>query len=383
MMVKINNILHFFTTIQLKFGYYEKNILKLFTFRPAVKSISLTPNEQRVLYGLVRYPGFSDSALSQEINVKLSTLTSIKRRLHDQGVYRQLLVPLLNRLGSELLAVIYTQFNPVIPLEERVSITKRTIEVFDEIFFSIGEQEKGFSISLSKNYTSIGRINDIRTETFGSLGLLEKEYPSEVIFPFKTSEIIHFFDFNRVLASMFSLHNPGSNSDINCFKDDKIYSLTEKEKSVYAALVQFPTATTQQIGEKVGLSRHTVSRMKNKFFDLSLLKHLTIPDMRQLGFEILSFYHYQFSPGKAPNLDDILHLDSPSTVFLARRKYEIVMVSAYQTYQEYKEDKMKKIRYLKENDFISYNPLVRKYMFERMVFLKNFVFHPIAKKIIE
>jgi len=58
-------------------------------------------------------------------------------------------------------------------------------------------------------------------------------------------------------------------------------------------------------------------------------------------------------------------------------------VSAYQTYQEYKEDKMKKIRFLKENDFISYTPLVRKYMFERMVFMKNFVFHPIANKIIK
>lgn len=349
-----------------------------------MKSISLTPNEQRVLYGLVRYPSLNDSELSSQIGVKLSTLTSIKRRLHDQRVFRQLLVPLLNRLGSELLAVIYTQFNPVIPLEERVSITKKTIEVFDEIFFSTGEQEKGFSISLAKNYSSIGRIDDIRTETFGSLGLLEKEYPSEVIFPFESSEIIRFFDFSRVLESMFNLeYSDKKRSDIDEFKIDGFHSLSSKEKKVYTSLVQFPTATTQQIGEKVGLSRHTVSRMKKKFFDLHLLKHLTIPDLKQLGFEILAFYHYQFSPGKSPSMDDILYLDAPSTVFLARRKYEIVMISAYKTYQEYKEDKMQKIRFLKENDFISYTPLVRKYMFERMVFMKNFVFHPIANKIIE
>ena len=324
-----------------------------------MKSISLTPNEQRVLYGLVRYPCLNDSELSVKIGVKLSTLTSIKRRLNDQNVFRQLLVPLLNRLGSELLAVIYTQFNPVIPLEERVSITKETIEVFDEIFFSTGEQEKGFSISLAKDYTSIGRIDDIRTETFGSLGLLEKEYPSEVIFPFKSSEIIRFFDFSRVLRSMFDISDsdePGS--DIDAFSMDEVYSLSSKEKRVYTALVQYPTATTQEIGEKVGLSRHTVSRMKKKFFDLRLLKHLTIPDMRQLGFEILSFYHYQFSPGKSPSMEDILYLDGPSTVFLARRKYEIVMISAYQTYQEYKEDKMKKIRFLKENDFIDRKSVV-------------------------
>jgi DNA-binding MarR family transcriptional regulator len=349
-----------------------------------VKSISLTPNEERVLYGLVRFPYLNDSELSDKINVKLSTLTSIKRRLHDQNVFRQLLVPLLNRLGSELLAVIYTQFNPVIPLNERVSITKETIEVFDEIFFSTGEQEKGFSISLAKNYTSIGRIDDIRTETFGRLGLLEKEYPSEVIFPFETSEIIRFFDFSRVLGLMYDISEfDDSKSDASFFKKDGLFKLSPKEKSVYTALVHYPMATTQQIGEQVGLSRHTVSRMKKKFFDLRLLKHLTIPDLSQLGFEILSFYHYQFSPGKAPSMSDISYLDAPSTVFLARRKYEIVMISAYRTYQDYKEDKMKKIRFLKENDFISYTPLVRKYMFERMVFLKNFVFHPIANKIIE
>ncbi len=356
----------------------------MFAFRPVVKSIPLTTNEKRVLYGLIRYPHLNDSELSKKIGVKLSTLTSIKRRLYDQEVFRQLLVPLLNRLGSELLAVIYTQFNPVIPLNERVSITKETIEVFDEIFFSVGEQEKGFSISLAKNYTSIGRIDDIRTETFGRLGLLEKEYPSEVIFPFETSEILRFFDFSRVIGSTYGITEfDEPDSDSSFFRKDAFYSLSSKEKKVYSALVQFPMATTHQIGEKVGLSRHTVSRMKKKFFDLQLLKQLTIPDLRQLGFEILSFYHYQFNPSKSPNLNDISNLDDSSTIFLARRKYEIVMISAYRTYQDYKEDKMRKIRFLKENDFISYTPLVRKYMFERMVFLKNFVFQPISNKIIE
>ncbi|MDG6218984.1 MAG: hypothetical protein QCI00_06050 [Candidatus Thermoplasmatota archaeon] len=349
-----------------------------------MKSIPLTLKEQRVLYGLIRYPYLNDSELSKEITIKLSTLTSIKRRLYEHDMIRQILVPLLNRLGSELLAVIYTQFNPVIPLEERVSKAKESIEVFDEIFFSTGEQEKGFSVSLAKNYTSIGRINDIRTETFGKLGLLEKEYPIEVIFPFKASEIIHFFDYSRVIGSMFKIPDFEKPSfDITAFKFNTIHSLSHKEKKVYSTLIQYPNATTQEIGDKVCLSRHTISKMKRKFFDLHLLKHLTVPDLKKLGFEILSFYHYQFNPGKAPSMDDVLQLDTPSTIFLARRKYEIVMISAYMTYQDYKMDKMRKIRFLKENDYISYTPLVRKYMFERMIFLKYFDFYPITKKIIE
>ena len=82
-------------------------------------------------------------------------------------------------MGCEMLVAIYTHFSPLIPLLERVEITGKTIEVFEEIFFSIGEQDKGFSLSLSKDYATIGRINDIRTQTFGGRGLLEEEYPND------------------------------------------------------------------------------------------------------------------------------------------------------------------------------------------------------------
>lgn len=174
-----------------------------------VNNETLTKNEKKVLYGITRYPTVTDSELADTIDVKLSTLTSIKRRLADHGYYRTLMIPLVNRLGCELLAIIYMQFNPVIPLQERVETTKKTIEVFDEIFFSVGEEEKGFSMSLSQNYTNIGRINEIRTETFGRLGLLEKEYPHEVIFPFETSHIHRFFDFAQILKQLFSIEDDG------------------------------------------------------------------------------------------------------------------------------------------------------------------------------
>lgn len=343
----------------------------------------LTKNEQKVLYGLICLPTKKDRDLSSIIDVKLSTFTSIKRRLLDQRIFKQYTVPVLNKLGSELLAVIYTQFNPVIPLDERVRTTKKTIEVFDEIFFSAGEQEKGFSLSLSKNYSSIGRINEIRTETFGKLGLLEKEYPSEVIFPFEISSIKRFLDFSPLIKNYFNIDGLQVECDnkITFSGIDRI-QLSDKEKEVYVALVEKPNATTQFIGKRVGLSRHTISRMKKKFFDKGLLKSITIPNLQKLGFEMLAFYHINFNPAKAPSQKDVDFLDSSSTVFFARRKFEMVLISAYPTYQDYKADKMEKFRYLKENNFILYTPLVRKYMFERMAFIKKFNFSPIAQKII-
>lgn len=349
-----------------------------------MKQTPLTKNEEKVLYGLVKYPGLNDSELSSIMGVKLSTLTSIKRRLFDQGFFRKLTVPMLNYLGCELLAVIYTQFNPVIPLEERIKTTEKTIEVFEEIFFSAGEQEKGFSISLSKNYTNIGKINEIRTETFGKAGLLENEYPTEVIFPFETSHINRFFDFSRILKKVFSLdHIENIEPDANWFDHLDYIELTDKEKKVYSAIVEYPNDTTQQLGETVGLSRHTISRMKKHFFEENLLRNIALPNLNKLGFEILSFCHLKFNPHKLPSKEDICNLDTASTIFLAIRGFEIIMISAYPGYQDYKEDKMRKIRFLKENDFISYTPLIRKYMFERLVIIKDFDFAPIAKKILK
>ena len=347
-----------------------------------MKRTLLTKNEEKVLYGLVRYPEMKDNELASKLDVKLSTLTSIKRRLSDQKFFRGLTVPMVNRLGCELLAFIYAQFNPVIPLEDRIRTTKKSIEVFDEIFFSVGEQEKGFSISLSQNYATIGRINEIRTETFGKLGLLEKEYPYEVIFPFEMSHITRFFDYTRLLKRIFSIDDKEVKIKSDWFNDVSRATLSPKERKVYAALVERPDATTQQIGETVGLSRHTISRMKKQFFEEGLLKQVILPDLRRLGVEILAFYHIKFNPHKAPSKADIDYLDSPFTILLANRKFEAVVLSAYPTYQDYKEDEMNKIRFLKENDLIFYPPFIGTYMFERMAVIKDFDFAPITKKIL-
>ncbi|MEF8879024.1 MAG: helix-turn-helix domain-containing protein [Candidatus Thermoplasmatota archaeon] len=343
---------------------------------------NLTKNEKKVLYGLINYPDLNNRELADKIKVKLSTLTSIKRRLSDKNFYHSLTVPMLNCLGCELLAVIHTRFNPVIPLEERVKTTKSTIEVFEEIFFSVGEQEKGFSLSLSTDYSNISRINEIRTETFGNLGLLEEETPDEVIFPFETSKIIKFFDFGEIIREVFNIEDKNNDNKYKYLNNIYNVDLSDKEKKVYRAVVENPGFTNSDIGDIVGLSRHTVSRMKKNFSKQGLLKRIVLPNLEKLGFEILAFYHIKFNPHTHPGEKDIDFLNSPSTVFFATKKFEAVIISIHPTYQDYKEDKMKKIRFLRENDFISYTPVVSKYRVDRMVVIKNFDFVPLVEKVL-
>ncbi len=344
---------------------------------------NLTRNEKKVLYGLVKYPGLRESELSTLINVRLSTLTSIKKRLKKQDLFRIAVVPMINRLGCELLVATHTNFNPVIPLEERVKTTKKTIEVFDEIFFSVGEQEKGFSLSVARRYTDIGMIDEIRTETFGNVGLLEKEYPQEAIFPFELSRIQRFFDYSRLLKQTLFIEDVEDERERQqWFTRGEEYELNEREKKVLISIVENPEATTQRIGEIIGCSRHTVARIKNRLFEEDILRVIAIPNIEKLGFEILTFHHLNFNPHKPLDESCTKRLDTQSTIFFAHRKFEAVLISAYKNYQDYKEDKTRKLSYLKENDFITYTPVIKKYVFGRMIIIKDFEFTPITRKIL-
>ena len=351
-----------------------------------MKKFELTDKEKLMLYGLVKYPRLTDKQLSDKLNLKHSTVTSIRHRLKENEYLRKLAIPKLQSMGCEMLVVIYTNFSPLIPLEERVVITGETIEVFDEIFFSVGEQDKGFSLSLAKDYASIGRINDIRTQTFGGRGLLEEEFPNMIVFPFEISKIYRFFDFAPLLRSSFELDLESELKVENVdFKGIEDVVFSDTEKNVYCMLISYPELSDSDIGRDLGVSRHTVSRLRREFEKNNLMEKITLPNFIKLGYEILAFYHIRFDPRNSPDLEnnEAASLMSDSTVFLASRRFEAVMISIYRDYDDYKRDKTNIMQILKENKWIAEDPMIRTYGLNTMVFIKDFKFAPITNKILE
>ncbi|KYK30790.1 MAG: hypothetical protein AYK22_03210 [Thermoplasmatales archaeon SG8-52-3] len=345
----------------------------------------LTKREKLVLYGLVKFPSMTDKELSKKLDLKHSTVTSIRLRLKNNEYVKKLIIPKLQSMGCEMLVVIYSQFSLLIPLPERVVITEEAIEVFDEIFFSVGEQDKGFSLSLSKDYATIGRINDIRTQTFGGRGLLEEEYPNMVVFPFEISKIYRFFDFGPLLNYYFGLEFKEEQQIENINFGNKETSIfSDTEKNAYCMLISYPDLADSEIGRDLGVSRHTISRLRRKFEDTNLMSKLIIPNFIKLGFEILGFYHIRFDPRNPPNLDDdeAASLMSNSTVFFASRRFEAVMISIYKDYDHYKTDQMQIFQILKENQWIAEDPIIRTYSLSTLAIIKDFKFAPFAGKIV-
>ncbi|MHA1619162.1 MAG: hypothetical protein ACTSVZ_07750 [Promethearchaeota archaeon] len=360
----------------------------------------LTKNEEKVLFGLVKYPRKSDKELASVLEMKDSTLTSIKKRLEQNGYFSFLYIPQVNRLGAELLGIIFASFNPVKKFKDRIKITKDNIEIADEIFYSVGAPEMGFSLSFTKDYTSFCAINEKRTLTFGKEGLLDKEFPNEVIFPFKISNIDEFFDYSRILHKHFatSLKNNEflpeekiskvkeskgmKNRNKSWFEDLEQVDLNEKEKRVFVAFMENPKATMQEIGDEVGLSRHTVARMRNKFLENDLYRVKIIPNLKKIGFKLMVFYNLKFSPNNAITEESLQEINTSSTFFLAHRKFRAILISAYPDYTMYKEDKVRKFNYLKKKKLLNYTPAPRKYIYNQMEVIKDFTFANITKKIL-
>ena len=350
-----------------------------------MKLFDITEKEKIILFGLVKYPKFTDKQLSEKFKIKHSTVTSIRHRLYEEEYFRSLIIPRLQNMGGQMLVVTYTNFSPLIPLEERIEITGKTIEVFEEIFFSVGEQDKGFSISLSKNYSTVGKINDIRTQTFGGRGLLEEEYPSMVIFPFEISRVYRFFDFSPLIKKTIKLNV----EEDETFKDFAFrhgieLDFSDTEKNIFCMIVSYPEMSDNNIGREIGVSRHTVSRLRRRFEENNLFRKIRLPNLQKLGFEILTFYHISFDPSNSPDIenDGAVFLMSDSTVFFASRRFEAVMISIYRDYDDYKSDMMKIIQILKENKWIAQDPIIKTYGLNTMVYIKDFKFAPITHKIV-
>ncbi|MFQ6106002.1 MAG: hypothetical protein ACE5QF_00210 [Thermoplasmata archaeon] len=343
----------------------------------------LSDNEKRVLHGLVRHTNLNDRELSSVLDMKHSTVTTIKHRLAKNGYFTRKRVPFLQNLGCEMLGVTYADFNPAVSAEARVEKAREKIEIYDELFYSVGETNNGFSLSFSRNYTNIEKIGDIRTQLFAELGLLEGNFPTQVVFPFETSEILRFLDYSKLLAHDFEIEEDEKEEERQFVKGDPV-TLKKRERIALYALVKFPNARDVLVAERTGLSRHTISNLRRKLEERGLMRTIVIPDLGKLGFEILCFTHTRLSPKTPfdPESIDMSFLNTDSVIFLAAKRFENIMLSIYRTYEDFKVENSTLVRYFKENDMIADMPLVRLYSIRRMITIKNLVFGPFVKQLL-
>ncbi|MCI0497687.1 MAG: hypothetical protein L0Z54_05290 [Thermoplasmata archaeon] len=346
--------------------------------------MNFTKNEKRVLYGLIAYPELNDCKLSDVLGIKHSTVTSIRHRMQRIGMFRDVNVPLLQNLGCELATFTYTNFNIVYPLEERIRITREAIEVFDEIFYSMGEVSKGFSVSMSSDYTTISHINDVRTETFSKMNLLAEEHPIQVIFPLGISRVFRFLSFDPMLKVHLGVETAGLPKPKPCdFSVGERRELSKNEKTVYHALVKYPGMRDKSLGDLLPLSRHTVSNVRKRFENENLIRHIRIPNISTLGYNLLVFWHIKINPRKPIPPEALERLLTPNCVMAMSRKYEAVIISYYLDFESYRTDEANITRSLRSDNYIVEPPVINVFDLSKARVIKDLTFAPFVRKLLE
>jgi DNA-binding Lrp family transcriptional regulator len=316
--------------------------------------------------------------------MRQSTLAVIRQRLRKKGYYRLVAVPLMQNIGCEMLALIHTDFNPMVPLDERIQKTSKVVEASPEIFFSLGELQKGFSLSFSKNYTELGKINDTRTTVFGGMQLIEKEYPKEMLFPFEASTIYRFLNFAPLVASHFGIKLPGiASGDFPAeFRAGSHVSLSETEKLVYNAAISKPESSFKELATALALSVKTVSHIKFRLQSRGLLKTIAVPDLKKLGLEILALHLIRFNPQNPPTEIVRNTLTTDHDILVSLRKFEGLRISIYPNYDQCEIDRMQMFRYLRQHNYVVDVPFVRTFSLTSSAVIKDFNFAPAARKIL-
>ncbi len=75
-----------------------------------------------------------------------------------------------------------------------------------------------------------------------------------------------------------------------------VVKLSEKEKLVFYGLVRWPQHTDAELGQRLGVSRSTVTAIRNRLECERLYAEVYAPDLERLGCEVFSALYGEFQP---------------------------------------------------------------------------------------
>jgi DNA-binding MarR family transcriptional regulator len=343
--------------------YFSQSFLYRKSIHPKDTMIHgrLNKNEKLVLYGLIKYPLFNDRELSQKIRLKMTTVTAIKNRLKKNKYYYTIRFPVLQNLGCELLMSSYIRYNPLKTESERIKYHNDTLaDNTPEIVYSITESDSGFCLGIAKNFTEIYHTIENMERVYRENEVIENNQPDYFYFPFEYSKVLNFFDFAPIIKYTYNVSIKGEEDDTPTeIPKTDITKLSNVEKRVLYGLIRYPDIPDSKIAENINVTRQVVSKLKKSFEVDGLLKTLRIPNLKKLGFEIMSVSHYKHNPRiplekRGKGIKQFLS-EFPQ-VFMISGNLESLMINVCRDFTEYQELKNKASSYYKKQEFLIDEP---------------------------
>lgn len=166
--------------------------------------LKLTNNEKKVLVSLIKHPHANDGKLSELTGVKKSSVAAIKARLKKQGIYSTRVVPDFQRLGAELITLVFGKFSPETKIEaRRKTKAYREVTAAPELVYARNTNTEFSAVCVSKNITDTKRLVDYLISSYGKYEFFEEF--NMMYCPIELSKIYRFFDYTELAGQMFKV----------------------------------------------------------------------------------------------------------------------------------------------------------------------------------
>jgi DNA-binding Lrp family transcriptional regulator len=258
--------------------------------------LKLTSKERLVLYGLARYPGFSDIDLASNIGVDRSTIFKSKRKFKDWKLIKLLNVPSGEAVGAEIMTAVFVKYKPTAPFDIRKG-TRAFLEWmnYPNCVSHVSTDTDSVSCFYSRSLTDF-KVN--------FEPLIDDYYQKDFIesvdylhYPFQVSSYLA--DAALAVNSIFDLGRADLPEELvppgaPLSEDSR---LTEKDKMTLYAFVKYPMLSDLELSRRTGISRPTISGKRTKFFQSGLLTREAYIDWQKICCELMSFYHIKIRHG--------------------------------------------------------------------------------------
>ncbi len=340
----------------------------------------LTANERQVLYGLVRHPVLNDRELSELLNVKVSTVTAIRRRLRHAEYFVTRRIPMMHRLGWELLIGGSARIDVAQGGQVAPRLREALKDRFADLFHVVMSADQLSFLGFARDYTSARRDMDELRLTLDRSKILGDGDVTFCVFPMSLSQVPTFFDYSHALALAFDIE------DRYALRADHPRSgdieLTRKETEVLKGLVRFPETSDKALAQRVKVSRQAVSKMRREFEGEGLLRTVRIPNLRALGFELYVTAFARFTPAsplrtRTDAFDRLLR--STATFFLVSDDADAVVVGTSKSYEEYSVLNSGLTKHFKEHGYLAGDPDIIVGLTASTEFLRNCEFGPLVQ----
>lgn len=341
-----------------------------------------TDKERLVFYNLLKHPDYGDKKISEVSGVKASTVSAIKRRFKEEGLFRSIIIPAINKIGYELIMVSYGRFSPTADRKAKEAYFRKISED-KNIFYAVEGGNIVFIISVARNYSEVKKTIDSYTYFLNAHNLADNTDWHFLLFPFEVSKLINYFDYHHIFAQMFDMED-SVDVDVG-YEDCTPYHLSKKEKQALYGMIKFPDKNDLDIAREMALSRQGFSNMKSRFKEVGLVSRKNVLDLQKLGIDILALSHSRFNPRtplKERSYGIRKILESTPQLLMLSGNFENLMVGAFRNYEHFNRVKLNALKIYREHDFLRGEPDITLIPMQSARIIKELDFSEIMEQVL-